>query len=104
VKLGFKQGKTIVVRVLAPEGATAIGVNANHVEGWAHLSGQPAGDGRVELRGLPDGDWKIHVWAKVGEESWQGEATAPAGATVEVSVKRVETGPTPPVPPKPRGR
>jgi protocatechuate 3,4-dioxygenase beta subunit len=88
VKVNLQPGKTIAVRVTSPPGATDVNVGASLPQGGAWLHARPLGDGRFELRGAPDGtSWRVRAWAKVGDESWSGEATVAAGATADVELK-----------------
>ncbi len=85
LRVRLAPGKTVTVRVVAPAGAQNVGVS---VEGPGFSAPGRAGpDGRVEIRGVPDGTWKVRVNAQVGSDWWSGEATVSAGSSVDVEVK-----------------
>ncbi len=85
-------GKTVTVRVIAPAGAQNLGAYIQGAGFTAGSRGATGPDGRVEVRGVPDGTWKVQATAQVGNEWWRGDATAAAGSSLEIEVK----APSPP--------
>jgi protocatechuate 3,4-dioxygenase beta subunit len=88
VRLRATPGRSILVRLKVPAGASNVQVSAE-LDGLA-VGGEVRPDGSYEIRGIPDGtSWKVTGHARVSEDSpylW-GRATASPGATVELELK-----------------
>jgi hypothetical protein len=91
VRVRAMPGRSITVRLKVPAGAENVGVSAN-LDGLG-VGGEARPDGSYEIRGIPDGtSWTVTGYAKPPDSSaWlTGQATASAGATVEIELKPPE--------------
>jgi hypothetical protein len=52
-----------------------------------HVQGTAKPDGTYEILGLPDGTWSVQASARRGDERFHGTAEAPAGGSVDVTLK-----------------
>lgn len=85
LRVALVAGATITVRVKAPAGAADVYVGAA-VHG-ASIGGDPAGEGRWIVRGVPEGTWTVHAWAEIGDAGYQASAEAASGSTVDLELK-----------------
>lgn len=81
-----RPGMPLTVHVRAPTGATLVSAS---VKGpWLEFDqARRSPPGPIEVRGVPEGTWKVWAWAKVGEEFWLGWGTGTAGSSCEVEVR-----------------
>lgn len=81
-----RPGKPITVNVRAPATATLVSawVRGPFVDFGSARRSPP---GPLEIRGVPDGTWRVYAWAKVGDEFWHGSGTAAAGSSIDIEVK-----------------
>jgi hypothetical protein len=82
-----RPGKQITVNVLAPTGATDVRANVGNAGPFGQFSSEGrSSPGPVEIRGVPDGTWRVWAYARVGGEFWHGYSTAAAGSSVDVEL------------------
>jgi hypothetical protein len=80
-----RPGRPITVHVRAPAQATTVSASVRGP--WLEFDqARRSPPGPIEVRGVPEGTWKVWAWAKVGEEFWTGWGSASAGSSCEVEV------------------
>jgi hypothetical protein len=85
IEAEFVPGKTITGRVLAPEGATKTGAFA--MVFGNRINARAGEDGRLVIRGLPDGTWPVYGWAETPDGKRQRSIEVAAGATFELDLR-----------------
>jgi len=92
VRVRAAQGRSITVKLKVPAGAGNVHVSAE-LDGLG-VGGEARPDGSYEIRGIPDGtSWTVTGSATPSDRSASltGQATASAGATVEIELKPQES-------------
>jgi hypothetical protein len=92
VRVRAMPGRSIIVRMQVPAGADNVNVSAT-LDGHG-VGGEARPDGSYEIRGIPPGTtWTVkgHARSSGGSIWLTGEATAVAGATVEIELKPQES-------------
>lgn len=83
--LRLERGGSIRGRVLGPSGVTQRRVWASGEFGQS-VSAHVDAEGRYELKGLPDGRWKVQAAGRSGEQSLRAEGEATVGGTLDLTL------------------